>query len=140
MADLFINMNLSKWTKRSFHVQTQASRGETVEDVLRRSTGLYDAVTEGGVDIEFLRENLGSYLEEAFSTEEPRCFSKVYGDDEPDGTDWRLYIDGITQAELERRDEILQDVFKRNERSDALTRMVRLDEHLGLIDDEVPAR
>lgn len=140
MADLFINISLTKWTKRPFYLQTRADRGESVEGVLRRATGLYDAITEGGIDVEFLRENVGAYLTEAFSTGEPRCFAQTYGDTDPNGEDWRLHIDGITQAEVDRRESLMPDFSKRPSRSDGLVRMVRMDEELGLLEIEVPGK
>lgn len=139
MADLHINMSISKWPKYSLHVKTTADRGQTVEDVLKQSTGLYDALKSSDLDIEFLREHVGTYLTEAFASGETHRFAKVYGDDTPLGTDWRLYIDGITPAEVARQEECMGDIFAQGERQDALTRMVRLDEELGLIETVRPA-
>jgi len=136
MADLFINMSLTKWPKYSLHVQAKADRGQTVEQVLREATGLHDALTSSDLDIEFLREHVGAYLAEAFASGETHRFAKVYGDDTPLGEDWRLYIEGITPLEIARQDECecMGDIFVQGERQDALVRMVRLDEELGLID------
>lgn len=138
MADLLINMSLTKWPKYSLHIQAKADRGQTVEQVLGQATGLYDALHSSDLDIEFLREHVGAYLTEAFASGATDSFSKVYGDDTPLGTDWRLYIDGITPAEVARQEERMGDIFARGERQDALTRMVRLDEELGLIDVAQP--
>jgi len=134
MADLLINMSLTKWPKYSLHVQAKADRGQTVAQVLGQATGLYDALNSSDLDIEFMREHVGAYLTEAFASGETHCFARVYGDDTPLGTDWRLYIDGVTPAEIARQEECMGDIFARGERQDALVRMVRLDEELGLID------
>jgi hypothetical protein len=134
MADLFINMSITKWPKYSLHVKTTADRGQSVEEVLKQAIGLYDALNSSDLDIEFLREHVGAYLTEAFASGETHRFAKVYGDDTPLGTDWRLYIDGITPAEVARQEECMGDIFARGERQDALVRMVRLDEELGLTD------
>jgi len=134
MTELFINMTLSKWPKHSFHIQTKAQIGQSVEDVLRQSTGLYDALKNSDLDVEFMRTNVGAYLTEAFASGETHRFAKVYGDDTPLGEDWRLYIDGITPLEIDRQDGTLDDKFEDGVRKDALVRMVRIDEHLGLLD------
>lgn len=139
MADLFINMSISKWPKYSLHMQTTANRGQTVEEVLRQATGLHNALTTSDLDVEFLREHLGAYLAEAFESGETHRLDRVYGDDTPLGTDWRIYIDGITPLEIARQSECMGDMFVRGERQDALVRMVRLDEELGLVDEARPA-
>jgi len=148
MQKLFINMAVSKWPSHSFHLQTTATAGEPAIEVLRRATGLYDALKDGALDKDFLIEHVDTYLAEAFASGETHTFARTYGDDSPLGTGWRVHIDGITDVEIERRqscdmlgemkeapsrDETMVMIFKDGTRRDALVRMTRLDEDAGLL-------
>ena len=132
MSDFHMNLSLSKWPRHALHAQAKADKYQPFEEVFLQLTPFADVLKSGELDSAFLREHISAFLTEAFASGETHRFSKVYGDDSPMGEGWRLYIDGITPAEVARQEECLEDLFKANERADCLTRMVRIDEELGL--------
>jgi hypothetical protein len=142
MADLHLNLDLSRWPNHasqprargySLHARADAHRDQPLDEVLRQLTGFVEPLQNDDLDAAFLRQHVEAFLKEAFESGEDRL-SRVYGDDDPLGTEWRLHVEGLTDAEIARRDEAMDELFAGGTRQDALTRMVRLDERLGLVD------
>ncbi|MFZ3482039.1 hypothetical protein [Sphingomonas sp. 3-13AW] len=134
MADFHLNLHVSKWHRHSHRARATAKAGQPVDEVFQQLTGLVDVLKSGELPIEFVRDSVTAFLAEAFGPGDVQRLSRVYGDDTPLGEGWRLHIDGASSAEVARQDALLEDLFCDGERRDGLTRMVRLDQHLNLLD------